>query len=206
MLRSRRKQMAEARKKILCIEDDRETAKLIANELTERGFYALIAYDAQVGVAAIIKRVPDLVLCDVGLPSMSGFEILETVNGVTPRSNRIPFVFLTGWVDRDDELHGRSLGADDYLTKPIDFDILEQIIRARLARGVVRHEMALKAPVPASRITQRRLPKKGIHEQAVELTDAPTVDLYTHQTEPVAEGSKSEEPLKLAPLKSFDKS
>lgn len=136
-------QMAEARKKILCIEDDRETARLIANELSERGYYALIAYDARVGLAAILKRIPDLVLCDIGLPEMSGFEILKTVNGAFSRFNRVPFIFLTGWTSRGDQLRGRELGADDYLTKPIDFDILEAIIRARLIKGVVRHELTV---------------------------------------------------------------
>ena len=62
--------MAEPRKKILCIEDDRQTAKLVANELSERGFYALIAYEARVGLAAILKKIPNLVLCDVGLPEI----------------------------------------------------------------------------------------------------------------------------------------
>ena len=181
--------MAEARKKILCIEDDRETAKLIANELSERGFYALIAYDARVALAAIQKRIPDLVLCDVGLPQMSGFELLASVSGATPRYGRIPFIFLTGWTGREHELRGRSLGADDYITKPIDFDILEQVIRARLVRGVVRHELALQAPALPCSAARRGLPrmqKRGVGEQIVELIDAPTVDLHLHRAEPIA--------------------
>jgi DNA-binding response OmpR family regulator len=124
--------MAEARKKILCIEDDRETVKLLAEELTERGFDVVVAYDASVGLTAIHRRIPDLVLCDVGLPDMSGFNILAALNGSLPRSNRVPFIFLTGWVSREDELSGRKLGADDYVTKPIDFDRLEKVVRARL--------------------------------------------------------------------------
>jgi DNA-binding response OmpR family regulator len=172
--------MAEARKKILCIEDDRETAKLIANELSERGFYALVAYDARIGLSAVLRRIPDLVLCDVGLPEMSGFEILETVNGATGRHNRIPFILLTGWTERKHELRGRGLGADDYVTKPIDFDILEQVIRARLVRGVVRHEMAPRVPASLVRPMRQRLPRKGSDEQIVELMDAPTVDLHRH--------------------------
>jgi DNA-binding response OmpR family regulator len=72
--------MAEARRKILCIEDDRQTARLIAEELSERGFHPLIAYDGSVDLAAILKRIPDLVLCDVGLPDMSGFEMLARLN------------------------------------------------------------------------------------------------------------------------------
>jgi DNA-binding response OmpR family regulator len=137
---------------VTCIEDDRKTAKLIANELSEPGFYVVIAYDSSVGLSAILKRIPDLVLCDVGLPEMSGFEILSNINVSPLGFKRIPFIFLTGWTSREDELKGRSLGADDYVTKPIDFDILEEIIKARLTSGVVRHDRSTLPPkVPSCR-------------------------------------------------------
>jgi DNA-binding response OmpR family regulator len=125
--------MADAPKKILCIEDDRETAKLMAEELSERGFEVLIAYEGHEGFISILKGIPDLVLCDIGLPQMSGFEILERLNEISSRLEKVPFVFLTALSDRDNELRGRQLGADDYITKPIDFGILETIINARLA-------------------------------------------------------------------------
>jgi DNA-binding response OmpR family regulator len=181
--------MVEARKTILCIEDDRETAKLIAEELSERGFYAVMAYDGRVGLAAILKRIPDLVLCDVGLPEMSGFELLARLNELVPPPDRIPFVFLTGLSDRDDELRGRTLGADDYVTKPIDFDILEAIIRARLIDGVARHEISAKLPKldrhaqASPRGAHRKTSSKGaVREQIVELIDAPTVDFHLEKT------------------------
>jgi DNA-binding CsgD family transcriptional regulator len=65
---------------------------------------------------------------------------LERLNQLSPRLERVPFVFVTALADRDDELRGRQLGADDYLTKPIDFDILGAIINARLA-GLARSEL-----------------------------------------------------------------
>jgi DNA-binding NarL/FixJ family response regulator len=132
--------MAEARKKILCVEDDRQTAALIAEELTSRGFDVVLAHDGHQGFVAILKLVPDLVLCDVGLPIMSGFEVLERLNALAPRLGHVPFVFLTALADRDNELRARRLGADDYVVKPIDFDMLDMIINARLA-GVARNEM-----------------------------------------------------------------
>jgi DNA-binding response OmpR family regulator len=176
--------MVEVRKKILCIEDDRETAKLIAEELSGRGFNPVIAYDGRVGLAAILKRIPDLVLCDVSLPDMSGFEVLANLNDRVPPLNRIPFLFLTGLCDRYNELQGRSLGADDYVTKPIDFDILETIIRARLVRGIARHEIAAKLSGPNGHHADawawiapgKRSQKSLTRERIVELMDAPTVD------------------------------
>jgi DNA-binding response OmpR family regulator len=125
--------MAEARKKILCIEDDRECAALIADELGERGFDAVVAHDGHEGFVAILRTMPDLALSDISIPIMSGFEVLERLNALAPRLGHIPFVFLTALTDRDTELRARRLGADDYVTKPIDFDMLDMIINARLA-------------------------------------------------------------------------
>jgi DNA-binding response OmpR family regulator len=122
------------RKKILCVEDDLETAALIAEEFEERGYEMALAHDGQAGFAAVLKLQPDLVLCDVSMPLMSGFELLNRLTELTPRFASVPFIFLTALGDRDNQLKGRRLGADDYVVKPIDFEILDTIIRGRLAR------------------------------------------------------------------------
>jgi DNA-binding NarL/FixJ family response regulator len=126
--------MTQTRRRILCIEDNHETATLIAEELADRGFAVSVAHDGIDGFAAILKDMPELVLCDIGMPRMSGFEVLERLTAIAPRLGHVPFVFLTAFNDRDNELKGRQLGADDYVTKPIDFDLLNAIIEARLAR------------------------------------------------------------------------
>ena len=69
---------------------------------------------------------------------MTDFEVLERLNELAPRLGRIPVVLLTALADRDNQLKGRRLGAEDYVTKPIDFERLVFIINARLA-GVARH-------------------------------------------------------------------
>ena len=132
--------MTVDRSRILLIEDDRETAGLVAEELVDDGFEVVLAHDGASGIAAIFRHAPDLVLCDVSMPAMSGFEVLERLTAVAPRFGRMPFVFLTALADREHQLKGRQLGADDYVTKPIDFEILVSIIRARLA-GVARMEI-----------------------------------------------------------------
>ena len=127
--------MATETRRIVCIEDDRETAGLIAEELTDRGgFEIILAYDGQEGLAAILREQPDLVLSDISMPALSGFEVLEKLSAMAPNFAHIPFIFLTALADRDNELRGRQLGADDYVLKPVDFDILESIIRTRLGR------------------------------------------------------------------------
>jgi DNA-binding response OmpR family regulator len=129
-----------SRKRVLCIEDDRETAQLIAEELEDRGFEMIVAHNGADGFAAILADEPDLVLCDLNMPVMSGFEVLERLSAIAPRFQDMPFLFLTALTDRENELKGRRLGADDYVNKPIDFDVLETILRARLAR-VAREEV-----------------------------------------------------------------
>jgi DNA-binding NarL/FixJ family response regulator len=145
--------MADARKKILCVEDDRETAALIIEEVAEQGFEASAAYDGHEGFVAILKTSPDLVLCDINMPIMSGFEVLERLIELAPRFGRVPFVFLTAMSDRENELRARRLGADDYVAKPIDFEMLSTIINARLA-GVARNGIWPKLAVLNDREVQ----------------------------------------------------
>src|ERR1700738_870395 len=142
--------MTEERKKILCIEDDRETAALIPEELLDRGYEVSVAHDGREGLSAILRVMPDLVLSDISMPAMSGFELLERLIALAPRFAKMPFVFLTALTDRDNELKSRQLGAGDYVTKPIDFDRLDAIITARLPGGA-RHAPWAKLGAPNDR-------------------------------------------------------
>jgi DNA-binding NarL/FixJ family response regulator len=128
--------MGAPSKQILCIEDDAETSALIAEDLQDRGYIIAIANGGNEGVSAILKTAPDLVLCDINMPDMSGFEVMECLTTRAPQHRSMPFIFLTARKDRDSELKGRRLGADDYVQKPIDFEILAAIIEARLGRGI----------------------------------------------------------------------
>ena len=130
-------EMTVTHKSILCIEDDHETAALIAEALADRGYDVSIAHDGREGLEAIFRNTPDLVLADISMPVMSGFEVLERLTAAEPRFQNMPFVFLTALADRDNELKGWQLGADDYVTKPVDFDVLSAIVAARLA-GIAR--------------------------------------------------------------------
>lgn len=125
------------RPSVLCIEDDWDTATLICEEMEQRGFDVLVANDGREGWAMLLRSRPDVILCDISLPYMSGLEILESLTTIAPRFARVPFIFLTALNARADELKGRRLGADDYVAKPVDFDLLETIIKARI-KGVAR--------------------------------------------------------------------
>jgi DNA-binding NarL/FixJ family response regulator len=123
--------------KILCVEDDEETASLLVEALSELGYTVEHSPDGEKALGVILSRPPDLIVCDVRMPRMGGFELLEKVTASGIPYAGIPFVFLTALGDRDSELIGRRLGADDYLTKPIDFEMLGTVIGNRLRR---RHD------------------------------------------------------------------
>ena len=122
------------RKRILCVEDDLDTASLLCEELIDRGFEVRVAYNGREGLTSIRREPPDLVLSDIGMPGMSGFELLERLTSMEPRFESMPFVFLTALGDHDNEIKGWQLGADDYVIKPVDYDVLAALITARLAR------------------------------------------------------------------------
>lgn len=119
--------------RLLCIEDDPDTRALLVEELEDAGYDVRAAADGADGLTEALSFRPDLILCDVMLPRLSGFDLLEKYGALVP--NVPPFIFLTALTDRDNVLKGRRLGADDYVTKPIDFDILLEIVKRRLSRA-----------------------------------------------------------------------
>jgi CheY-like chemotaxis protein/DNA-binding CsgD family transcriptional regulator len=119
--------------RILCIEDDPRLRRLLAEELEEAGYDVEVADSAPAGLLALFAHVPALVVCDVRMPGISGFDLLERLRLLDARLFGVAFIFLTALADRDNHLRGRRLGADDYITKPVDYEILLEIVRVRLS-------------------------------------------------------------------------
>lgn len=134
---------------VLCIEDDPECAALIREELEERGFRVKLARDGREGLAALCASPVDVVLADINMPKMSGFELLRELGKLPFGDSCPPFIFLTGQGDRETEIGARKLGADDYVRKPVDFDILQAIISARIA-GIGRLRAGSSSGSPLS--------------------------------------------------------
>lgn len=118
--------------KILCVEDEELIRKLVVDELTDEGHETIEASNGEEGLAAIMKYKPDLVLCDVNMPGMDGYQLLTTLRENHPELADMPFIYLSALADRKDVIGGRKLGADDYLTKPIDFEMLLNSVETRL--------------------------------------------------------------------------
>lgn len=109
---------------ILCIEDEADIRKLIVEELSDAGFKTLEARNGREGLELIKESWPDIVICDISMPEMSGHELLADIQLNYPELSNIPFIFLTALTDKDNMITALKAGAADYLTKPIDFDVL----------------------------------------------------------------------------------
>ena len=118
---------------IFVVEDDRDIASLIAHTVKGAGFAPRVFLDGQLVVEAAQEQLPALILLDLMLPSLDGMEILRCLES-QQRTREIRKIILSARGSELDKVRALELGADDYITKPIDFDILTAIINARLAR------------------------------------------------------------------------
>ena len=118
---------------ILVIEDERYLLEDITEVLQYTSFTVQGASNGVQGVELALKDPPDLIICDIMMPGMNGFEVLERVRE-NPTTVNVPFIFLSARSDRSALRHGMELGADDYITKPFTSHELLTAIFARLKR------------------------------------------------------------------------
>lgn len=119
--------------RILVIEDEPQMLRNLMTILRAEGFAVLGAPGGEEGVALARSEKPDLILCDLMMPVLDGFGVLQRVRGDS-RLAPVPFIFLTARGEREEVRAGMNLGADDYLTKPVKVDDLLAAIRTRLER------------------------------------------------------------------------
>ena len=120
--------------KILVVEDDQSIRETLQEILELAGYVVITACNGKIGFDLIVKNQPDLVLCDVNMPELGGFELLETVNQRF-KNEIIPlFLFLTAKVEAESLRYGMSLGADDYIFKPFASSDILKTVRLRLDR------------------------------------------------------------------------
>ncbi len=119
--------------KILVIDDDAKMRRQIAQLLAAEGYATVEAANGREGVALATQEKPTLIVCDITMPEMNGHRVLQTLreNAATAA---VPFIFLTGWGEREDLRAGMNLGADDYLVKPVEPAELIAAVAARLRR------------------------------------------------------------------------
>ncbi|NUN63697.1 response regulator [Pseudanabaena biceps] len=119
--------------RILVIEDEELIRESLEDLLIIEGFQVSTAQDGQHGIQLAIQECPDLIICDVRMPVLNGYQVLEQVRKHKQLST-IPFLFLTSLIDRHSSRMGMALGADDYLEKPCSKNELVEAIAARLGK------------------------------------------------------------------------
>jgi DNA-binding response OmpR family regulator len=118
---------------ILVIEDEREIRGNISETLVLNGYEVFEAEDGPEGIDLARQQRPDLVICDVMMPDMDGYQVLASLRHDSMTAT-LPFIFLTARVDRASMRQGMGLGADDYITKPFSARDLLEAVEARLSR------------------------------------------------------------------------
>ncbi len=117
---------------ILCIDNEPLIRQDIAEDLRETGYKVLEADDGRQGLEMILYHQPDLVVCDIIMPRMDGYELIRELHERYNRFKEIPFIFLTGLNKNYQIASGLSIGAQNYLTKPVSFRLLRTTVAARL--------------------------------------------------------------------------
>ncbi|WP_026758792.1 response regulator [Sediminimonas qiaohouensis] len=117
---------------ILVVEDEAALCRDIVEELQEAGYDTLAAADGRQALALLEDAAPDLVLCDITMPGLDGYEVLREMRTRRPELSATPFVFLTALSEPREVIEGKLLGADDYLVKPVDYDLMLATLAARL--------------------------------------------------------------------------
>ncbi|MCG6133454.1 MAG: response regulator [Nostoc sp. LLA-1] len=143
----------QALKTILFIEDDTATRDLFLKGLKNKGFDVIGCKNGFDGIQQAQEHLPDLVICDVMMPQMDGYDVLTTLRQ-DPLTAVIPFIFLTGSNTKASIRKGMELGADDYLTKPSTIDELLRAIATRLQKQALLKSWYItksqQAPNPVS--------------------------------------------------------
>ena len=117
--------------RILVIEDDAEIIQLLRYQLEEKGYQVLSATNGVDGIALLQQEAPDLVILDVMMPRMNGWETCKLVR----QYSEVPIIMLTALAQEADKVRGLELGADDYVTKPFSLAELAARVHAALRRG-----------------------------------------------------------------------
>ncbi len=122
---------------ILVVEDSRVQSEALRLSLERRGYSVRVAVDGVEGLAAVRQRAPALIVSDVDMPNMDGYQLCEAIKD-DPKLRSIPVILLTSLSEPEDIFRGLEVRADNYLTKPFDEEILESRIEHVLANRQLR--------------------------------------------------------------------
>jgi DNA-binding response OmpR family regulator len=142
--------------RLLVVEDNEEIAQMVTLFLAARGFKVSVAPDAASALRLVREALPDLILLDIGLPDINGYELLKQLRQ-NPRTRHVPAIFVTQRKLKPDRLAGLEMGADDFITKPFDPDELGLRVQNLVARANRENLINPHTSLPDQKITQEEL-------------------------------------------------
>ncbi|MFT5298569.1 MAG: two-component system response regulator CpxR [Colwellia sp.] len=194
------------KQKILIIDDDKELTELLTEYLSYEGFELEACHDGVAGLARAYDESFSLILLDVMMPKLNGFEVLKALGG----QHKIPILMLTAKGDNDDRVRGLELGADDYLAKPFQHRELLARINAILRRIkiVKTNENSIDNQQINAVILDHATRQVFCHQQRVELTgtEFQILDLLMNNASQIVSKNVISEQILKRKLSAFDRS
>src|SRR3569833_1391312 len=161
--------MLERRSRVLVVDDDTEMCGMLREYLSKEQFEVTLAHDGTPALRLVDEFPPDIVLLDVTMPSLGGFDVLRRLRGDTD----LPVLMRTARDDYSDRVHGLELGADDYLTKPFNARELVARIHAILRRSQAGHQVDEPEVLEIGLLTlETGLRRARVEGEIIPLTDA----------------------------------
>ncbi|GAB5399970.1 MAG: response regulator [Aureisphaera sp.] len=176
-------------KKVLIIEDDVALRENTAELLEISGYSVVTAANGRLGIDKAKNESPDIVICDIMMPEVDGYEVLNSLSSNTDTMH-IPFIFLSAKTEHKEVRKGMDLGADDYLTKPFEEEELLSALESRLAKAEILSKRR-DQETPAPQVTRREDVLRNLNELKNFFDDNGTIANYKRGENIYEEGSHS---------------
>jgi PleD family two-component response regulator len=149
--------------RILVVEDDFDISNMLRIYFTGQGYEVQVAPRGADALSATRKQLPKLIVLDIMLPDMNGYDVCRELR-TTTRTSHIPIIFLTQRDERSDKIAGLELGADDYITKPFDIEELKLRVQNAIAAANRQNQIDPRSNLPTGRLIEEQL-RSLMHEK-----------------------------------------
>lgn len=166
--------------RLLIVEDEVDISNLLKIYFSNLGYEIETAYKGGEALEKTQSNLPDLIILDINLPDFDGYEVCRQLRGKMRTSN-IPIIFLTQRDERSDRLQGLELGADDYVTKPFDFDELKLRVQGAIRRAERERLTDPRTGLPSGRLIEEQL------REVIQKTDWAYLDIAINEFESFSE-------------------